>query len=252
MEPSTSIPDRRSTPRPRSRPVALWPGLCALLLLLLAPAGCGGEGPLRFAVLFQNAQGLERGDEVEYKGLEIGEVTGVAVDQQGNVRVEVEVRARHRAAVAMNSLVEVERAGVLGGRKLVVHDGPGARIPMIERAELIGRESEGDRAVDSLRRAGRSALEGLSALGEGLTERLRSLRDSEQAKELADALTRFGEETSQMSREQATRFREEQIPALRERAAELRRELEEKGLEEDAQRVWDDFQRWLEEVQGGS
>jgi hypothetical protein len=222
-----------------------------LAFWFLALSACGGEGPLRFAILFQDAQGLSRGDHVEYKGLEIGEVTRIEIDPQGNVRVDLQIGVRHRGAIAMNSVFEVERSGMLGGRKLVVSDGVGARIPMLEGAELVGRESEGDRAVDSLRRAGQSAIEGVGALGEGLAERLRALRDSEEAKELADSLTRFGEETASMTREQAQRFREEHLPALRERAEKLRRELEEKGLEEDAKKVWDDFQRWLEEVQGG-
>jgi len=236
-------------PPPRRRPTPRrWSSTVLVPLPLLCLLACGGEGPLRFAVLFQDAQGIERGDDVEYKGLEIGEVTRVAVDEEGNVRIEVEVRPRHRGALSMGSLIDVERAGVLGGRKLVVRDGEGARIPMLEGAELIGRESEGDRAVDSLRRAGKSAIEGVSALGEGLTERLRALRESDEAKELADSLTRFGEEAATMTREQAERFREERLPALRERAEELRRELEEQGLEEDAKGMWEDFERWLEEV----
>lgn len=256
MQPSKirTDPQLASGPRPRvARAGSVRSALlvAALLPALLVVVGCGGEKPLRFAVLFQDAQGIERGDEIEYKGLEIGEVTKVAIDEEGNVRVDAFVGARHRGAVAMNSIFEVERAGVLGGRKLVVRDGEGARIPMLDGAELIGRESEGDRAIDSIRRAGKSAIEGVTALGEGLAERLRGLRDSEEAKELADSLARFGEETADMTREQAQRFREEQLPALRERAEELRRKLEEQGLEEDARRVWDDFQKWLEEVQGG-
>lgn len=240
-----SLRPRRIPPTPRTAPVL---GLAACLSLF----ACGGEGPLRFAVTFQDAQGLERGDDVEYKGLEVGEVTRVAIDEEGNVRVDVQVGARHRSSVAMNSILEVERAGVLGGRKLVIRDGEGARIPMLPGAVLVGRESAGTRAVESLRQAGQSAVEGLSALGAGLAERVRGLRDSEEAKGLADALTRFGEEASTMTREQAEKFREEQIPAIRERAEELRRELEAKGLDEDAKRVWEDFEKWLEEVRGGS
>jgi hypothetical protein len=243
-------PAMRSPHRPRRRLPVPRPAL-ASAAIALALAACGGEGPLRFAVTFQDAQGIERGDEVEYKGLEVGEVTRVAIDEEGNVRVDVQLSPRHRGAVAMGSVIEVERAGVLGGRKLVITDGPGARIPMLPGAVLVGKEGEGTRAVDSLRQAGQSAVEGLSALGAGLAERVRGLRDSEEAGELADALTRFGEQAATMTREQAARFREEQIPAIRERAEELRRELEAKGLDEEAKKVWADFEQWLEEVRSG-
>jgi phospholipid/cholesterol/gamma-HCH transport system substrate-binding protein len=222
--------------------------LLLALASLLGLLACRGEGPLRFAVLFQDAQGIERGDEVEYKGLEIGEVRRVDIDQEGNVRVEVEVRPRHRTAVAMSSVIDIERGGMLGGRKLVIRDGEGARIPMLEGAELMGRESGRDRAVDSLRRAGRDALESVGAVGESLAERFREIRDSEKGQELADSLTRLGEETATMTREQAERFREEQLPALRARAEELRRELEDKGLDDEAKEVWDDFEQWVESV----
>jgi ABC-type transporter Mla subunit MlaD len=241
--------DTHRSPRHTALPRRFTPWLAVLVALVLF--ACGGDGPLRFAVTFQDAQGIERGDDVEYKGIEVGEVTRVAIDEEGNVRVEVEIRPRHRASVAMNSLFEVERAGVLGGRKLVIVDGEGARIPMLAGAVLVDKESEGTRAIDTIRQAGQDALHGVSALGASLAESVRGVRDSEKAKDLVDSLNRFGEEAATMTREQADRFRQERLPAIRERAEALRRELEGKGLDEEAKKIWQDFEQWLEEVRGG-
>ena len=71
----------------------------ALGLTIVAVLGCGGP-PLHLAVTYQDVQELEVGDEVVYKGLEIGTVTAVGVDEAGNVRVDFLVRRDYRSAVA--------------------------------------------------------------------------------------------------------------------------------------------------------
>lgn len=221
-----------------------------LALSLLAVAGCRTEQPLRFAVTFEHAQGIEAGDEVHYQGLEIGEVKEVDVDSAGAVRVTVEVEPKYRGAVARDSVVEVERAGVLGGRELVIRDGEdaGERIPLADGEVLVGREGELDDAVARLRSVGATAMERMRELGSDVQDRLTELGDSQQAQELAAAMERVREQMGDAGREGAQRLREEGLPAVRDRAEELRRALEAEGRGEEARDVLERVQRWLEET----
>ncbi|REJ86104.1 MAG: MCE family protein [Acidobacteria bacterium] len=241
------------------------------LLVLLVPAaaallsGCGnGDDALEFAVTFDDAGGIGDGDEVVYKGLDIGEVTGVGVDQQGNVRVDVRVRSDYRGAIATNSLIEIERAGLLGGRQLTVRDGEGERRPLEDRGVLAGTLGPVSSAVSSLRSMSTQALTALRETANDLEGRLRGEGEGEGEGEGAEGEPSEPSVASQLAeltaafeslRQQAEtdgieaddpRLRAE-VEKVRERLDALRARLAEEGtgLRERLTPLLEDLERWL-------
>ena len=161
-----SVPHRPSfgsvsAPRPR------FVATCALALV--AAVACERAEPLRFTVLFEQNHDVEAGDAVVYKEMEVGRVTAVGLDANGKVSVEVQIEPRYQGAMATTSLVSVERAGVLGGRRLVVADGEGERLPLPPGSTLIGHEANTPGVFERLRAASQGAMAGLGAVGADLT-----------------------------------------------------------------------------------
>lgn len=242
-----------------------------LLLCVLAVA-CASEEPLRFAVTFDDAGGIERGDEVHYKGLEIGEVRSVGVDSGGKVRVEVEVEGKYSEALTTTSMVEIERAGLLGGRQLTVRDGDGPRQALRSGDVLEGTLGPLSGAVTSLRDMGAQALSSLQERADDLQERIRSARDAAidaETTEGADAqgdqeppaarqLAELGAALEALSREAAEAEQEAQDPAQREelqqRMAEVQEQLtilreklaaESEDLRQQVQPLLEDVEEWI-------
>jgi ABC-type transporter Mla subunit MlaD len=206
---------------------------------------CQREEPLRFAVLFEANEGLEAGDEVMYKDMEVGRVTEVGLDENGKVRVEVEVEPRYRGAVAMSSVISVARAGVLGGRRIEVSDGVGERAPVVPGSVLLGHDASSPTVLERLRSAGQDAMDRLGVVGADLERRLSEMQQSPEAAELREAMRRLGEQAADSSE----RLRAEGAEAVRQRAAELQRSLEAQGKGEEARDLAERIERWLGQVE---
>jgi hypothetical protein len=231
---------RRASDRPaRSRAARL-----AACLLVLAALACKREPPLRFTVLFEQNHEVEAGDAVVYKEMEVGRVTEVGLDENGKVRVEVQVEPRFRGAVATSSLVSVERAGVLGGRRLAVTDGEGERLPLAPGSTLIGHEAESPTVMERLRTAGQDAMVRMGEMSADLERRIDELQQSPEAEELRAAMRHAGEQVAAGSE----RLRTEGLEAVRRSATEMQRKLEAEGRTEEARELGEQIERWLDEA----
>ena len=216
--------------------------LCALALS--STIACEREAPLQFTVLFEQNHEVEAGDAVVYKDMEVGRVREVGLDENGKVRVEVQVEPRYRGAVATSSLVSVERAGMLGGRRLLVTDGDGERLPLPEGSVLIGHEVASPTVLERLQSASEGAMARLGELGADLELRLDELQQSPEAEELRAAMARAGEQVAAGSE----RLRTEGLEAVRRRSEELQRKLEAEGKSEEAKELAAQVERWLAEA----
>ncbi len=222
--------------------------LClALVVLVLGLLGCR-PAPLCFQVTFRDAAGLGRGAKIVHRGLEIGRVTDVGLDDEGLVLVSVEIDAEYRAAVALNSVIRIDATGLRRRRQLTIEDGQGERLPVGDRGVLTGSEGAIEDFLTKLDSAARAAWDRATETAADLEARLRELRDSEEAEELAKAMREFAERTAERTREDWQRFRTEELPKLRVRAEEVKRQLAERGMAEEAEELWRDFARWVEEV----
>lgn len=207
---------------------------------------CSRNEPLRFEVTFENAAGLERGDEVYHRDIEIGRVTSVGIDDQGLVRVGVEVENQYRSAVAGNSVVRIDRHGLRRRTRLLVEDDSVERAPIQDGDILVGSEGVTDDLLDGLRETARQALHRAADLAGDLETRLRELPDSPEAQQLAEDMRKLGQQAVERGRDEVGRFRQEQLPKLREQAESVRQRLMDQGLPEEAEKFWRDFESWID------
>jgi ABC-type transporter Mla subunit MlaD len=212
---------------------------------LLLVCACEAEPPLRFFVTFEAAGGLGVGDEVVFRELEIGRVVDVGIDQDGKVRVAVVVEGRYRGAIAESSRIEIERSGMLG-RRLTVREGPGERRPLADGGVLTGSEGQVANLLDRLEAASSGAVQRARELAGDLEAQFRDVEGSQEAQDLAAAIERLREQSSQG----AQRLQEEGIAAARQRLARLRESISDEGGEGGREQI-EALERWLEKLEAG-
>ena len=155
----------------------------AAVWLILATFGCGAPDALRFTVLFEDAAGLEAGMPVEYRGLEIGKVTAVGLDDQGLVEVAVVVENEYRSAITHSSTIRSETRGIRRRPHLIVTEGEpqGERRAVQDGDVLKGSPRMLDDALtrlqDGARAAWQSTTEAASDLQEKLSEAARESQE---------------------------------------------------------------------------
>ncbi len=231
--------------RLKTRPTRTASWLALLTCCALLGACGGGDKSLEIAVTFEDADGLEEGDEVTFRGLEIGTVTNVGLDENGLVRADLEIKPEHRSAIAYNSIIEIRRAGMLGGRELLVSEGEGPRAAVRDGAVLTGSEGTPSETLEAIKGASEKALASLQKLGNDIQDRFSELSDSPEAAELQEALDSYREKLGELGSEGASRISAE-ADSIREKADELGRALEEKGLEERARELRQEVESILE------
>lgn len=220
-------------------------GLGCLLVTLACRAG------LTFTVTFDEVAGLEPGDAVVYKGLEVGKVREIRLTRSGPIEVELGIYREHRRLLYREARFLLERT-VTGGHRIAVYDTEGPRTP-IEGGEVVaGRRAPLGELMGKVRDLGRDLVtEGAERLSEQIDAWREGLGDSQEEADLVERARAYAERTAEMSREQLERFRREELPELERRATRLRRWLEEQGRKADAERFWRDFREWLESVDEG-
>ncbi len=214
------------------RLVGVWALCLTALLGGLATPGCSRREPLRFEVVFEDAGGLEEGMPVTHRGLEIGKVTAVGLDEAGLIQVSVEVKDRFRTAVSKDSVIRPESYGLRRHTRLTIEDPkPAADAPRIAVADgdvLVGTPGLVDDVLSTLQETARAAWE----------------KTRETAAELGESL----DQAAERGREDWKRLQREQVPALRQQAEAVRKQLEEAGLPEEAERFWREFEGWLDKL----
>jgi len=222
------------------------------LLSVLALFACGGPEPLHLRVTFEELHGLERGARVLHRGLVVGKVTDIGLDDQGLVLVSLTIAPKYRTAVARNSIIRVDAVGLRRRRQLVIEEGPGARIPVHEGDVLTGSEGLMDDTVSEIQDAAREVWESATAIAGDVAEALREWAGSDDARELMESLDGLRRQTTDRTREEWRRLREEDLPKLRERAEELRRRLAEGGAQEEAERFWSRFEEEFDKLRAAA
>ncbi len=88
-----TVPTARLVRRPRFNPAWLAPIIVLVVVALVAWQGYSQRGP-RIAIRFDDAAGLRVGDAIVYRGVQVGAVTRIALDQTSeSVRVTAELNA---------------------------------------------------------------------------------------------------------------------------------------------------------------
>lgn len=106
----------------------------------------------RFQVMFNDVQGLIKGDKVYVHGVDVGRVRDMTIAPRG---VRVELSLREKLDLHEGYVVSVESSSVLGGRFVALDPGSvdrpaipeGAELQGAPTADLIGEATEAVRAV---------------------------------------------------------------------------------------------------------
>jgi len=207
-----------------------------VVLVALAVAGPACPwGALEVGVVCEDAEGFAGGEPVLYKGVHIGEVTGVALEA-GRPVVLAEIDSEHKSQVRTGALFRLQTPGLLGGGdKALVLEEAGSGEPLVDRAR-VQATTQGQMLLDRAQKAVAGAAEQIAKAIDELPD-----ADSEEVQEWLDGARAAAEAASQAGAEAAERFEKETLPKLRAEMEALRRRLEESGKLEQARRVADEF-----------
>jgi phospholipid/cholesterol/gamma-HCH transport system substrate-binding protein len=94
--------------------------LAALLIMVLIIAQQEGlwQERVAYRAVFKNISGLKKGSEVRLAGVNVGNVTGVAIGPTGETTVTFEVASRYRDQIRQDSRASIGYIGLLGDRSL--------------------------------------------------------------------------------------------------------------------------------------
>jgi len=118
--------------------VLLLGGTAMMLLLLIVLARYpalflrGNE----YRAIFDNAAGLNEGDEVRYGGILVGTVTGLDFHEADPTRVVARFRVRHETPVRTDTRAQVTQFGLLGEPYLSLIGGSAEAPPLAEGSFL--------------------------------------------------------------------------------------------------------------------
>lgn len=118
--------------------VLLLGGTAIMLLLLIVLARYpslflrGNE----YRAIFDNAAGLNEGDEVRYGGILVGTVTGLDFHEADPTRVVARFRVRHETPVRTDTRAQVTQFGLLGEPYLSLIGGSAEAPPLAEGSFL--------------------------------------------------------------------------------------------------------------------
>jgi hypothetical protein len=242
--------DRRCAMGKKHRAAIL--GLLALAAMFAAmlTACWNAEKPLLFTITFHDARGLQVGDPLVCRGVRIGEVKKLTLDPGGTVRVDVRVSREHSSIVYREAEFVIEKhegAGRSGGKQVTMKDRKGGERHPIQANEVVdGANDVLDRLRDLAQEFSTSALKGLEAARDRLSEKMDTLRDSPEGKKLLEDIQSYAEQVRRLGKERLQGIRGQQLTEIKERAERLKQQLVSQGAEEKARDFWDSFREWYE------
>ena len=115
-------------------------------------------GPLGFTLMFKDAKQLRPGQFVVYNGVRIGEVKSVDLEGPEDVRVRVEIEAKHAKVVYQEASFKIEQPKIIdvsGEMQVTVSDSGSTHTPITQDAVIRGQEG----FFDELLKRGKQLLQ---------------------------------------------------------------------------------------------
>ena len=203
------------------RLASLTCGLAALLLFAACQAGGGGT---ELTVLYPSASGLEEGAEVRMSDFQIGTVSSIDLEPDGQVAVRVKVLPKYGSHVTEGSELRIKRRSVADATRYIEVK-PGTGEPLADGARIEGMLTLEDR---------------LRSLGKGWVDSVEELDVKAQFDELTEAAKDAAEEGLDEW--------EKRRPELEAEAKELLKRLEEDGSSA-VDRLRKEIQEYLDEIE---
>lgn len=117
-------------------------GILILIAVVLSTSRARG---FEYTVVFDDGQGLQKGDQVQLNGVDIGVVRGVKLDRTGEaIHVDLEIAREHREKIKTNSTACIRDAtfpNVSGQKVVEVFNSANPSPPLPARSVVMGKES---------------------------------------------------------------------------------------------------------------
>lgn len=229
-----------------------WGITAVLVVCIVGLCGCGlapGPEPLEFTITWGDADGLAPGQLLVYNGVRIGEVRSVELGDAGRVEVGVRIDPEHRHRVYREAEYLIEKPGGLtdisGERRITMKDRSSETKTPVDPGDIVeGTGGWVDRIGHWI--GARGAW--LREAGEELWTTASEWKESPEGQRLLSSLEAFADDAGEWTADQWEEFREDGYPAMEKRVKDLMHHLEEKGRSEEAQELWESFERFVESL----
>lgn len=86
--------------------------------------------------VFPDIKGLGRGSNVRFSGINVGTVSGISIQNDTTVRVEISIQSDYVKFIKEDSKVEITNDGLMGNKILIIHHGSADSPPVKELVTL--------------------------------------------------------------------------------------------------------------------
>jgi ABC-type transporter Mla subunit MlaD len=210
-----------------------------LLLLIAAAVWFGARalvhrGEVKATIVFDHAVGLHAGDPVVADGTPVGVVTKIT-QLDGGDAVSVRIDREHRREIVSDSMFAI------GRHRVIVTNTFAVGTPVADGAVLRART---DRVSTWLARHAKSVQPLIAKVKRAADENI----DKLDAKHLDDELASLKSKVPDWKAEGADAL-DQRLGALRSRVAKIEDDLRRSNRAEEARKVKEKFEKWLDEVQ---
>ncbi len=87
--------------------------------------------------LFDDVNGLQKGNNVWYSGVKVGTIKKVLLTGNGNVEVDMSIEEHSRQFIRKNAKAKISSDGLIGNKIIVIYGGS-LQIPEVEDGDVLG------------------------------------------------------------------------------------------------------------------
>ncbi len=190
------------------------------------------DGALNIAILFDNVDGLKRGDPVIWQGNEIGAVKNIGYLDTGKFKVEADIKGDFKKAVLENSEFYVSSHPSVADQKIIEMIIIGTGGKPVKNGTVF----QGSTRISALIKKERVGLDGwindLSARLEKILDDIEKLRKDEEYQKLKTELDQLAKDLEESGEKMSDRLENEVLPKLKEEIQKLKERLGEPEKEE--------------------
>ena len=202
----------------------LWTIFTITFFLGISCVACV-DGALNIAILFDNVDGLKRGDPVIWQGNEIGAVKNIGYLDTGKFKVEADIKDDFKKTVLENSEFYVSSHPSVADQKVVEMIIIGTGGKPVKNGTVF----QGSTRISALIKKERVGLDGwindLSARLEKILDDIEKLRKDEEYQKLKTELDQLAKDLEESGKKMSDRLENEVLPKLKEEIQKLKERL---------------------------